>query len=152
MPFLMKSKSILLAALVAGIFLVTSASVSAAEPVGKKAVQLQLFKDADVNHDGKVTAQEFSDFVLTLVFNTYNKDGSGKISHKEYLAAIRDKPEAKTAAAEWKVMDPTNRGYITLPDYLKDQIAVNQMRKKFRELDKTGKGYITLADLPAVNN
>ena len=92
-----------------------------------------MFKDADANHDGKLTSQEFSNFVLTLVFPTqsHDKNQSGRISRSEYMDMIRKHPEWKTAAAEWKSMDPTKRGYVTLSDYLKDQIAVNQMEEGF---------------------
>lgn len=146
-------KFIISAAVAAVLLFGSSHLARAAEPaMGKKAVQIQLFSDADTNHDGKLTAQEFSNLALTMVFNTYDTNHSGRISKAEYMAAVRKHPEWKTAAAEWKAMDPTGRGYITLPDYLKDQTAVNQMKKEFRKLDKSGKGFITMSDLPAVAN
>ena len=49
-------------------------------------------------------------------------------------------------------MDPNGLGYITLADYLKDTIAVKEMKKDFKKLDKSGKGYITMADLPTLKN
>jgi Ca2+-binding EF-hand superfamily protein len=154
----MNKKSILCIAVSAAFLAGSLVPASAADPAAdvttvaaKRALQIQLFNEADVNHDGKVTAQEFSDFVLTLVFNTYDTNNSGKLSRTEYVALVKG-PETATTSAEWKIMDPNGLGYITLADYLKDSIAVNQMKNDFRKLDKSGKGYITMKDLPALKN
>lgn len=154
----MNKKSILSLAVCAALLAGASAPANAADTATdasamaqKRAHQIQLFKDADLNHDGKVTAQEFADYVLTLVFNTYDSNHSGKLSRTDYVALVKG-PETATTNAEWKIMDPNGRGYITLADYLKDSIAVNQMKKDFKKLDKSGKGYITMADLPVLNN
>ena len=83
------------------------------------------------------------------MFNTCDKNNSGKLSRTEYVALVKG-PETATTDAEWKIMDPKGLGYITLADYLKDSIAVNQMKRDFKKLDKSGKGYVTMADLPAL--
>ena len=125
----------------------------AADPAeSKKAVQIQLFKDADANHDGKVSAQEFSNFALSMTFNAYDTNHSGRLSKAEYMAIVKNNPDGATAEREWKLMDPKGRGYITVQDLQKDPVAVARMKKRFRELDKKGKGYITMADLPAQKN
>jgi Ca2+-binding EF-hand superfamily protein len=152
----MNKKSILCIAVSAAFLAGLAVPAGAADPAAnatttaeKRALQIQLFKDADLNHDGKVTAQEFADFVLTLVFNTYDANNTGKLSRTEYVALVKG-PETATTDAEWIIMDPKGLGYITLADYLKDSIAVNQMKKDFKKLDKSGKGYVTMADLPAL--
>ena len=152
----MNKKSILCIAVSAAFLAGLSVPAGAADPAAnattvaeKRALQVQLFKDADLNHNGKVTAQEFADYVLTLVFNTYDANGSGKLSRAEYVKLVKG-PETATTDAEWKIMDPKGLGYITLVDYLKDSIAVNQMKKDFKKLDKSGKGYITMTDLPTL--
>ena len=152
----MNKKSILCIAVSAAFLGGLSMPAGAADPAAnattvaeKRERQIQLFKDADLNHDGKVTAQEFADFVLTLVFNTYDANNTGKLSRTEYVALVKG-PETATTDAEWIIMDPKGLGYITLADYLKDSIAVNQMKKDFKKLDKSGKGYVTMADLPAL--
>ncbi len=154
----MNKKSILCLAVSAALLAGSSVPASAADPAAdassvatKHALQVQLFNDADLNHDGKVTAQEFADYVLTLVFYTYDSKNSGKISRTEYVALVKG-PETATTDAEWKIMDPNGLGYITLADYLKDSIAVKEMKKDFKKLDKSGKGYITMADLPTLKN
>jgi Ca2+-binding EF-hand superfamily protein len=154
----MNKKSILCIAGSAAFFAGSLVPASAADPAAdatnvaaKRALQIQLFNEADLNHDGKVTAQEFADYVLTLVFNTYDTNNSGKLSRTEYVALVKG-PETATTSAEWKIMDPNGRGYITLTDYLKDSIAVDQMKNDFRKLDKSGKGYITIKDLPTLKN
>jgi Ca2+-binding EF-hand superfamily protein len=146
----MNIKSLACAAAVAALLLGSSLSVNAAETTAqKKAVQIQLFNDADTNHDGKVTAQEFSNLALLMTFNAYDTNHSGRLSKAEYMAVVKNNPDGATAMREWKLMDPKGRGYITVQDLQKDPVAVARMKKRFRELDKKGKGYITMADLPA---
>ncbi len=140
------------AAACAALLLSSTLSANAAETASKKAIQAQLFKDADTNHDGKVTAQEFSNLALTMTFNAYDTNHSSRLSKTEYMAIVTKNPDGATAAREWKLMDPKGRGYITVQDLQKDPVAVARMKKRFGELDKKGKGYITMADLPALKD
>ena len=97
----MNKKSILCLAVSAALLAGSSVPATAADASSvatKHALQVQLFNDADLNHDGKVTAQEFADYVLTLVFYTYDSKNSGKISRTEYVAwsrALRQLPRTR---------------------------------------------------------
>jgi Ca2+-binding EF-hand superfamily protein len=127
-------------------------SAKAQSPVSKRATQIQLFNDADTNHDGKVTAQEFTNLALTMTFNAYDKNGNGRLTKAEYMAIVKNNPDGATAVREWKLMDPKGRGYITVEDLKKNPVAIARVKKRFRELDKKGKGYITMSDLPALKD
>ncbi len=120
--------------------------------MSKKAIQIQWFNDADANHDGKVTAQEFSNLALSMTFNAYDTNHSGRLSKAEYMAIVKNNPDGTTAAREWKLMDPKGGATSRVEDLQKDPVAVARMKKRFRELDKKGKGYITMADLPALKS
>jgi Ca2+-binding EF-hand superfamily protein len=117
-------------------------------PAEKAEYQKKLFNMADANHDGKVTEKEYVLFVAYSLFKYYAQ-GEDKLTKQEYMKALSG-AEAKNAEAEWKLMDPEGKGYVTFKQALRNKPAIEEFKSDFQKLDRTGRGYITLKDLPAV--
>ena len=114
----------------------------------KSALQKRLFTEADTNHNGQVSRQEFIKFVFLRQFSNADTKKDGKVSKAEFMANMKGVPDQTRLHAEWKSMDPTGKGYIVPADMIRDQVAISDLQQKFREFDMTGKGYIPMAGRP----
>lgn len=107
--------------------------------------QRRLFADFDLNHNGKLTRQEFVDVIISHLFQDFDKNNNGQITKAEFFKHARDKPLAEK---EYPMMDSEAKGYITLKDVYRNRPFVLRLQTEFKKLDKTNKGYVTLEDLP----
>ena len=107
--------------------------------------QRRLFADVDRDHNGKLTRQEFVDVIISRLFQDFDKNKNGKITKAEFFEYARDK---KLAEKEYPLMDTEAKGYITRKDVDLNQPLISRLQGEFKKLDKSNKGYITLADLP----
>jgi Ca2+-binding EF-hand superfamily protein len=96
----------------------------------------ELFAQADANRDGKVSREEFIDFMITEVFQQYDKNGDGIVDKEEFLAG-------------WGTEDNFRRinrdggAGITLDGAKKSRIVRETMVVPFDEADQSGSGYVT---------
>ena len=118
-------------------------------PAERAAYQKKLFDLADEKKDGKVTEKEFVIFLMYTMFTDYSK-GDKTLTREQFMKADPG-TEAKNAA-EWKMMDAKGKGFVTFREALRNKPAIEEMQAEFRKLDKSSKGYITVKDLPSVGN
>ena len=141
------NRTILIAAATAVALIITPLSAISADKSENAAFQKEFFKTLDANNDGKVTEKDFVIFVLYQVFHAFDTDNNERLTKAEFLKGSAKTPEGKNAAAEWAMMDTDGNGVVTFKDSLKNKNAIDEMRTEFKKLDKTGKGYITLQDV-----
>lgn len=95
----------------------------------KRSGGIQRFERLDKNRDGYITKDD-----LRPVLQAMDADGDGKISRQEFIGVSRDK---KRAAAIFKVMDVNQDGYITKDD----------LRYVYRSIDSDKDGKLSLKEL-----
>jgi len=131
--------------LVAGLRTIVVAQSAPATAAEREANQRKLFEEGDTNHDGRLTEREFAVLVLRQQFSNADANRDGKVTRADYLANMSGTADAATIEREWKAMDPQGKGYM------RDPIAIRDLKQQFKKLDKTGKGYVTLSDLRKVS-
>lgn len=93
-----------------------------------------LFVEADQNRDGKVTRDEFIDFMIVQAFEHADKNRDGKIVRTEF--------GGDTAAFE-SLDAGDGSGSFTLAEALANPVARKHMAIPFDEADTNGSGAIT---------
>lgn len=106
------------------------------------AALLKRFKQADVSGDGKVSRDEFTDFLIEESFQLYDKNGNGYVTLAEY---VRGGGTEET----FRKIDRRGQGKVTLADAKASPIVRNQMVKPFDEADTGRKGYVTFEEFVA---
>lgn len=128
----------------AAILIAASLTVLAGEGGKLTESQEKYFDILDANDDGKVTEREFVITGLYDIFRSFDLDGSGKVSRKEFFKATRK--HDIDHEAEWTAMS-RGTAEISFKDSLRNEVAIEEMESHFRKLDKRGKGNVTRADL-----
>lgn len=103
---------------------------------------LKRFKQADVSGDGKVSRDEFTDFLITESFELYDKNGNGYVTLEEYVAG-------GGTEETFRKIDRSGHGKVTLADAKASPIVRNQMVKPFDEADTERTGYVTFGEFVA---
>ena len=105
------------------------------EPAPSRDVQA-LFRQADRNGDGRVSREEFSDFLIAEAFANYDRNGDGMVTLEEFVAG------GGTAATFRKIARPGSNSF-TLADALASREVVNRMARPFDEADVNGSGSVS---------
>lgn len=106
------------------------------------AALLKRFKQADTSGDGKVSRDEFTDFLITESFELYDKNGNGYVTLEEYVAG-------GGTEETFRKIDRSGQGRVTLADAKASPIVRNQMVKPFDEADTGRTGYVTFEEFVA---
>jgi hypothetical protein len=101
------------------------------------------FELADVNHDGKLSRAEASDFLVEQIFNASDLNHDGKITKAEWTSGD------PTTAGEFEKRDLNHDGVVTREEALKYGRKHGLATKAFREADKNGDGYLSKAEVQA---
>jgi hypothetical protein len=99
------------------------------------------FEIADANHDGKLSRDEASDFIVSEIFTARDTDHDGHITKQEWTAA-----DPKDAAG-FKQRDNNHDGIMTKEEALKFGRAHGMTAKTFREADKNHDGTLDRAEV-----
>lgn len=129
-PASMKSPLFLLAA--AALVLAGCAT----QPQSGNSALMSRFKQADASGDGKVSRDEFIDFMVTESFANYDKSNKGYVTLEEFTAG-------GGTEATYRKIDRDGNGRITLADAKASKIVRNQFVVPFDAADTSGCGNVT---------
>jgi Ca2+-binding EF-hand superfamily protein len=137
----MKPSSALLALLVVALLPVGCATgpSSANEAALKK-----RFNQVDSSGDGKISRDEFTDFMIEEAFAMYDQDGKGYVTLDEYVAG-------GGTERGFKAINKSGSGKVTLAEAKKSDLARHQMAMPFDEADADGggTGYVSYEEFVA---
>lgn len=131
-----------LASALAAAFLFTGCSCLC--PADGNAALMKRFKQADKNSDGKVSRDEFADFMIEEAFVGYDKKGDGYVTLAEFV-------EGGGTAKTFRKIDRAGTGKVTLADAKASKVVRDWMSVPFDEADAElgGKGYISFKEFVA---
>lgn len=102
----------------------------------RDAALMSRFKQADASGDGKLTRDEFTDFLITESFQSYDKNGNGYVTLEEFVAG-------GGTEATYRKIDRTGQGRVTIADAKASPIILSRMVKPFDEADVHQTGSLT---------
>lgn len=106
---------------------------------------LSGFDQADANHDGKLSREEASDFLVNQVFDARDANHDGKLTREEW-GALND----ATQTAEFKKRDANHDGVVTKDEALRYGRSHGVVVKKMMaEADKNHDGYLDKNEVQA---
>ncbi len=93
-----------------------------------------LYDTIDVNHDKKISVNEFTTHFFKESFFYLDKNGDGKIYKKEWSIT-----ETQNGASEmFHQLDRNNDGFITIQEFSQPLAKRKIVNNLFRTLDKNG--------------
>jgi hypothetical protein len=101
------------------------------------------FEEADANHDGKLSRNEASDFLVNEIFNSRDANHDGRMTKQEWTAG-----DAKRAA-DFDKRDANGDGVVTKQEAIKYGRAHGVANKIMHEADKNGDGKLEKSEIQA---
>lgn len=101
------------------------------------------FDLADANHDGKLSRDEASDFLVNEIFDSRDADHDNKLTRKEWVGG------EPSRAAGFKERDRNHDGIVTKTEALKYGRAHGIANKIMAEADKNGDGMLDRNEVQA---
>jgi EF hand len=125
------------------ISLVACAANKNLEPNQQAGVGRSGFDEADANHDGKLSRNEASDFLVNEIFNSRDANHDGRLTAKEWAD---DDPGR---LADFKKRDANHDGVVTKEEAIAYGRKHGVANKMFQEADKNGDGFLDRAEVQA---
>jgi hypothetical protein len=101
------------------------------------------FEEADANHDGKLSRNEASDFLVNEIFTSRDANHDGWLTQQEWAAGDRAR------IRDFKKRDANHDGIVTREEAIAYGRAHNIANKMVREADKNGDGMLDRAEVQA---
>jgi hypothetical protein len=98
------------------------------------------FNAADTNHDGKLSPDEASDFLVGEIFDLRDANHDGKMTEKEWTGGDPARLE------EFKKRDTNHDGIVTKEEALAYGRKYGITKKLFEEADENHDGYLSRAE------
>lgn len=110
----------------------------------EEAALKKRFNEVDTSGDGKISREEFTDFMIEEAFKMYDKDGKGYVTLEEYTAG-------GGTERGYKAINKSGSGKVTLAEAKSSELARHQMAQPFDEADADGggTGYVSYAEFIA---
>jgi len=125
---------ILLLALTLAVF--TGGCATKTETTAKPRTLEALFKKADRDGDGRVSRDEFTDFMIEGVFENYDQNGNGFVTQAEFVAG-------GGTAEGFRKINVSRTGKITLEEAKSSKMIRDTMVVPFDEADVNDNGFVT---------
>ncbi len=101
-----------------------------------------LFKKADTDGDGRVSREEFAEFMVEDVFTNFDRNRSGYVDEAEFVAA-------GGTVKNFRTIDRDGNGRIALEEAKASKLVRETMLTPFDEADVDGSGYVTWEEFQA---
>jgi hypothetical protein len=101
------------------------------------------FEKADANHDGKLSRDEASDFLVNEIFNSRDANHDGRMTKEEWAAGD------PARAADFNKRDTNDDGVVTEEEAIKYGRAHGVAKKIMREADKNHDGSLDKTEVQA---
>jgi hypothetical protein len=101
------------------------------------------FSPADANHDGKLSRDEASDFLVIKVFISRDANHDGRMTLEEWIGGD------PTRSADFKKRDANNDGIVTMQEAITYGRASGVVNEIMREADTNHDGELSLAEVTA---
>jgi Ca2+-binding EF-hand superfamily protein len=98
------------------------------------------FNAADTNHDGKLSRDEASDFLVGEIFDSRDANHDGKMTEKEWTGGDPARLE------DFKKRDANHDGIVTKEEALAYGRKYGVTKQIFEEADKNHDGYLSRAE------
>lgn len=113
------------------------------EPKPQAGIGRSGFDEADANHDGKLSRDEASDFLVNEIFNSRDANHDGQMTAKEWAD---DDP---SRLADFKKRDTNHDGVVTKEEAIAYGRAHGVANKILREADTNHDGSLDQAEVQA---
>lgn len=101
------------------------------------------FEEADANHDGKLSRDEGSDFLVNEIFSSRDANHDGRMTKEEWAAGDPKR------VADFQKRDTDGDGIVTKEEAIKYGRAHGIANKILREADKNHDGALDKAEVQA---
>jgi Ca2+-binding EF-hand superfamily protein len=117
----------------------TSQPQQAAAKTGKA-----RFDQVDTNHDGKLSRNEASDFLVNETFDSRDANHDGRLSQEEWVV-----PGDPSSLSQFKECDANHDGVVTKEEAINCGREHGLANKAFQEADTNGDGQLSFAEVQA---
>lgn len=121
-----------------------AAGCATAPSTGSEAALKKRFNQVDASGDGKISRDEFTDFMIEEAFALYDTDGKGYVTLDEYVAGGGNE-------RDFRAINKSGSGKVTLAETKSSNVVRRQMAKPFDEADADsgGTGYVSYDEFVA---
>ncbi|HEX7530006.1 MAG TPA: hypothetical protein VF333_02600 [Pyrinomonadaceae bacterium] len=101
------------------------------------------FDQADANHDGKLSRDEASDYLVNQIFDSRDTNHDGKMTEQEWTGGDPSR------AADFKKRDANHDGVVTKQEAIAYGRAHGVVNKIMKEADTNHDGYLQRSEVKA---
>ncbi len=121
---------------------VTLAGCASGRDSTRPASPEELFRRADTDGNGKVSREEFGDYMVAQLFSFYDRGNKGYVTMEDFV-------EGGGSPANFRIINRSGSGRITPAEAKASKLVRETMIVPFDEADLNKSGYVTLEEFIA---